>query len=215
MSHAPRPSTSLSSTSRPSPPLPSPPLPARPVRFVRQRLLLLAATLALLVAGPAQARLDDLATGEVQDFSVALLPEPAPEVSFVTAGGDTQALSAFRGKVVLLNFWATWCAPCIREMPSLDRLQAALGGEDFQVVAVSVDRGGIKVADDFLKKQKIGNLPAYGDPRMQSFRAFGGKVMPTTFLISADGEVLGRLEGPAEWDSPEAQALIRAAMAGG
>ena len=71
------------------------------------------------------------------------------------------------------------------------------------------------MAEEFLEKQKIANLPAYGDPRMQGFRALGGKVMPTTLLISATGEILGRLEGPAEWDSPEAQALIRAAVTGG
>ncbi|MFC3231400.1 TlpA disulfide reductase family protein [Marinibaculum pumilum] len=181
------------------------------------RLMLLALSLSLslaLAAGPATAGLDGLATGEVKDFSVALLPEPAPDVAFIAADGSEMRLADLQGKVVLLNFWATWCAPCVREMPSLDRLQAELGGEDFEVLAVSVDRGGLKTAGDFLRKHEIVNLQTASDPRMAMFRALGGKVMPTTLLIGADGKILGRLEGPAEWDSPEAKALVRAAVTG-
>ena len=179
---------------------------------VATRLALLALALALS-AGPAAAGLEGLATGEVKDFSVALLPEPAPDVSFIAADGSEMRLADLQGKVVLLNFWATWCAPCVREMPSLDRLQTDLGGEDFEVLAVSVDRGGLKTAGDFLKKHEIASLQTASDPRMAMFRALGGKVMPTTLLIGAKGEILGRLEGPAEWDSPEAKALVRAAIA--
>ncbi|MBT5110220.1 MAG: TlpA family protein disulfide reductase [Rhodospirillaceae bacterium] len=134
---------------------------------------------------------------------------PAPDTPFVRENGDVVTLQAFKGKVVLVNFWATWCAPCIREMPSLDRLAAALGHEDFLVAAVSVDRGGAKVARPFLDKLGVKELQLFFDPKMALAVKLGVRGMPTTFLVDRGGRVAGALVGIAEWDSPEAEALVR------
>jgi len=152
--------------------------------------------------------------GWMQQFTLIDPPLPAPQTEFRTADGAATTLAAFRGKVVLVNFWATWCAPCIREMPTLGRLQAALGGDRFTVAAVSIDRGGARVAQSFLKKLDaknpgVGALPLYLDGKMALAAALGVRGMPTTFLLDRDGRLVGQLTGIAEWDSPEAQALIR------
>lgn len=147
--------------------------------------------------------------GWMAQFTRNAPPLPAPETEFLTATGDTVSLESFRGKVVLVNFWATWCAPCIREMPSIDRLSAAIGSDDFVIVAVSEDRKGAEVAVPFLKKLGIENFTTYVDTRMQLARGFRLIGMPTTYLIDREGRIVGSLSGTAEWDSPEAVALVR------
>lgn len=134
---------------------------------------------------------------------------PAPDVEFLDAAGETLTLAVFRGKVVLVNFWATWCAPCVREMPSLDRLKAKIDDPDFEIVAISEDRKGAEVAIPFLEKLGIENFTSHFDTRMKLARAFGLVGMPTTYLIDRDGNIVGSLSGTAEWDSPEAVALVR------
>ena len=109
---------------------------------------------------------------------------------------------------MLLNFWATWCAPCVREMPSLDRLQAALGDRGLSVVAVSIDRAGVKAIRPFAKRLGLAHLGLYHDPEGALFRAFGVSGLPASFLIDQGGAVVGAYAGPAEWDGPEARALI-------
>ncbi|MFQ5566596.1 MAG: TlpA family protein disulfide reductase [Paracoccaceae bacterium] len=110
---------------------------------------------------------------------------------------------------MLLNIWATWCAPCLREMPTLDRLQAQLGGPDFEVVALSIDRAGLKVVQNFYEKVGIQHLAMYIDSTGKGVRKLGISGLPTTFLIDRAGRELGRLIGPAEWDSSEMVAFIR------
>ncbi|HEY9568502.1 MAG TPA: TlpA disulfide reductase family protein, partial [Thalassobaculum sp.] len=117
-------------------------------------------------------------------------------------------LDAYRGSLVLLNVWATWCAPCIRELPSLDRLQAELGGERFRVVLLSVDRKGLETAAPFLEKLGIANLRTAADPKSELARALGATGLPTSVLLDADGRIVGRMLGDAEWDSPAAKALL-------
>jgi thiol-disulfide isomerase/thioredoxin len=147
----------------------------------------------------------------------AFLARPKPldldEVSFVDGEGRTKSLSDWRGKVVLLSIWATWCVPCREEVPMLDRLEAELGGKDFQVVAVNIDRGGGDKPKTFLAETGATHLALYTDPSSKLFSKIKAVGMPTTLLIDREGREIGRLVGPAVWDSPDALALIRAAIA--
>jgi thiol-disulfide isomerase/thioredoxin len=139
-------------------------------------------------------------------------PEALPEVKFQDGEGKERTLADWRGKVVLLNLWATWCVPCRREMPALDRLQQELGSDKFEVVAVSVDRKGIAGARKFLDDTKVGKLALYVDPTLRMTSQLAAAGLPATLLIDAGGREIGRLLGPAEWDSEDAKRLIRAAM---
>jgi len=159
-------------------------------------------------AGPGEAAAPPAFAGEMRQFSLIKPLRPAPAESFAAPNGATVNLAIFKGKVVLVNFWATWCAPCLREMPALDRLQASLGGDRFQVVTISVDRQGQSVVQPFLKRLGLGHLPAYLDTQSTLLHAFGARGLPTSYLIDADGTLIGFLEGPAEWDSSAAKALI-------
>ena len=130
-------------------------------------------------------------------------PKPVPEVDFVDGQGRPRTLADFTGKVVLLNVWATWCGPCREEMPTLDRLQAQLGGSDFQVLALSVDHAGAQVVRDFYAEIGIQHLELYIDENAQAnsrLTAFG---LPVTLLLDRQGRELGRKLGAAAWDSPE------------
>ena len=147
--------------------------------------------------------------GWMEQFNVIEAPGPVPDVAFEDGAGRKITLRDFAGRVVLVNFWATWCAPCVREMPSLDRLQARLGGKDFTVVAVDEDRDGRVVGKPFLAKLGLRNLDFYLDHRMALSRALGVRGLPTSVLIDRNSRVVGRLDGLAEWDTPEAEALIR------
>ncbi len=144
-----------------------------------------------------------------ENFTWVESPKPAPATPIAMADGQETSLAAFQGQVVLLNFWATWCAPCVREMPSLDRLQAELRGEGLAVVAVSQDFAGLELVQPFFERLKLENLAIYLDSDGALGKAFGIVGLPTTLLIDRQGRVVGGLEGPAEWDSDEAVALIR------
>lgn len=133
----------------------------------------------------------------------------APQVPFVDALGTPLTLSDFRGRVVVLNFWATWCPPCRREMPSLIRLQNALSGPDLEVVAVSTDRAGASVVAPYLKRAGLTDLEIFLDPRSKLLRAFESSTLPTTIIIDKDGRALGGVMGALEWDSPEVIKALR------
>ena len=148
-------------------------------------------------------------SGWMEQFSFTKPPRPAPQTVFQAGDGTDLTLDDFKGRVVLVNFWATWCAPCIRELPSLDELQLKLGGEGLLVLAISQDRGGAVVAAPFLKKLDVNRLGLFLDSRMKLGRAFGVRALPWTILIDRDGNVVGHLPGYAEWDTDEAVALIR------
>lgn len=163
-------------------------------------------------APPAEWNQADLAAtyaaGEMAAFEFAERPGPAPSGTFTDAGGAAMTLEDFRGKVVLVNFWATWCAPCLVELPALARLADNKAGADFAVLAISTDRKGLDFAQDFLEKRGIAAPPVYSDATSMMAGGAGIRAMPTTVLIGADGQELGRLGGAAEWDSAEAKALI-------
>ena len=147
--------------------------------------------------------------GWMRNFTPAESPGPAPRTSFVNRGGDTSSLADFRGKVVLVNFWATWCVPCVREMPALLRLQKTLADADFTLLALSQDLKGWSVIDPFVKRHGLDRLQIYLDRKGAVAREQGVKGLPTTILYGRDGRELGRLTGIAEWDSKEAVALMR------
>nr|WP_207456884.1 TlpA disulfide reductase family protein [Azospirillum sp. SYSU D00513] len=145
-------------------------------------------------------------------FKAAETPSPVADLAFTDGQGNATDLGAFKGRVVLLNLWATWCAPCVKEMPALDRLQAQLGGPGFEVVALSLDRGGKEQVDPFYEKTGINNLKRYYDTPSASMRALTLRGLPTTLLIDAQGRELGRIEGAVEWDSPEVVEFLRKRM---
>jgi thiol-disulfide isomerase/thioredoxin len=136
-----------------------------------------------------------------------------PDFTFIDAEGNAKSLAEFQGKVVLLNIWATWCVPCREEMPMLDELQRELGGKDFEVVAVNIDKGGPDKARNFLAETGAANLALYTDPPGKLFSTVKAVGMPTTLLIDRQGREIGRLVGPADWASAEAKRLIEAAIA--
>lgn len=162
------------------------------------------------------ARMKPLAKGEVAAVLVPDAPRPVPNLSFEDGAGAKRSLADFRGKVVLLNLWATWCAPCRKEMPALDRLQQRFGGPDFDVVAVSIDVRDPEKPKKFLADIGVKGLPFFVDPSgkiFQELRSVGRAVgMPTTLLLDRSGCEIGYLPGPAEWSSPDAEALISAAI---
>lgn len=168
------------------------------------------AALALVLRQPREGAAPPPAfAGLSSNFSPFDTPRPVPEVPFADRDGRARLLADWKGKVVLVNFWATWCPPCVAEMPALDRLQKELGGGDFEVVAVSVDREGMKLVEPFLARYQLSSLTPYLNPDASLFRAFGEKTLPLTYIIGRDGRAVGRMEGAAEWDSAGGKRLIR------
>lgn len=144
-----------------------------------------------------------------RSFSMHKTPKPLPELTFQDDRGRPIRLSGFRGKVLVLNVWATWCAPCREEMPTLDRLQAKLGGADFEVVALSVDHTGPEVVRNFFRQIGIRNLRLYIDTTPETMDKLNVPGLPVTLLIDRNGRELGRLIGSTEWDSPEMLRLLQ------
>ena len=148
-----------------------------------------------------------------QNFVLRDAPAPVPELSFTDGDGKPQSLADFRGKIVLLNIWATWCLPCRKELPTLDRLQAALGGADFEVVMLSVDRRGLDVVKKFYAEIGIQNLAIHIDASSRAGFALATEGLPTTLLIDRQGKEIGRLIGPAEWDAPDMVEFLKPIIA--
>lgn len=172
-------------------------------------------TAACTISDERRAALNAAATGEVAAFAVVDDPRPVPMMAFNDSDGNGRTMEDWRGQTVLFNLWATWCAPCREEMPALDRLQSELGGDDFEVVAVSIDTRESADPRGFLEEIEVQSLAFYHDNTADLFQnlraealAFG---MPTTLLIDDENCLLGFLAGPAHWDSPDAVALMAAA----
>src|SRR5579859_544327 len=136
-------------------------------------------------------------------FARAAAPKGMPALQFEDGTGRPHLLADFKGKVVLLSLWATWCAPCREELPALDRLQAAAGGPHFEVLALSVDQQGSEVARKFFADAGVKWLALYVDRSAQAAFKLGVPGLPATFLVDADGRELGRHLGPVKWDAPE------------
>jgi thiol-disulfide isomerase/thioredoxin len=137
---------------------------------------------------------------KIGEFIPAASPQPAPEISFTDLAGTPAALADFKGRAVLLNLWATWCQPCLKEMPSLAALQARLGPA-LTVLAVSEDHSGAEIVQPFVEKHDLEKLKIYLDPKSTATHALEVRGLPTSFLIDGEGKVLGKVEGGADWES--------------
>jgi thiol-disulfide isomerase/thioredoxin len=144
-----------------------------------------------------------------KNFVLLDKPNLAATIAFNDAEGHPRSLADFRGKVVLLNIWATWCVPCRTEMPALDRLQESLGGADFEVVPVSIDRGGMEAIRKFYNENGIRDLAMYVDTPGDVLRQARALGLPTTLLIDRIGREIGRVIGPAQWDAPEIAEFLK------
>jgi len=155
------------------------------------------------------------AVGDVAAMSVRDTPAEIGDLVFTDGDGKPRNISEWRGRTVLLNLWATWCAPCREEMPALDALEREMGGDEFAVVAVSVDLGDDAKPKAFYAETGIASMPFFHDGKMGVFNALKKRGlaigMPTTLLVDAQGCILGVMSGPAAWASPDAKALIGAA----
>ena len=191
------------------------------LRYSPRVKTLAAALLAVLVAaepnpgaaGSASAvelaEIDKLARSAIPLLAVHESPQPIPEHVFLDGNEEETSLDAYRGRILLVNFWATWCPPCRHEMPALDRLQKAMGGPDFAVVAVNLDRNGLKRATEFYELKNIRSLDIYLDPKAEAAGKMRVVNLPTSLLIDRSGREIGRLAGVEEWDSESAIQFFR------
>lgn len=147
-------------------------------------------------------------------LSVFDQPRPVPEIRFQDDQGHGLTLADFRGRVVLLNVWATWCVPCRQEMPALDRLEARLGSKDFLVIALSIDRKGVDAVRDFYREVGVEKLAIYLDPSGKGSQGLAVPGVPTTLLIDQEGREVARKMGATEWDGPEIVSLIERTIRG-
>ncbi len=141
-------------------------------------------------------------------------PAPVSDVSFTHADGGTFTLTGFEGKHVLVNFWATWCAPCRKEMPMLSELQTEFGGDAFEVVTIATGRNDLNGIKRFFAEIEVDNLPLYLDPKQALARDMAVLGLPITLILDPEGREIARMRGDAEWNSDSAKAIISALIEG-
>ena len=166
----------------------------------------------LIGANAALADVAALRNGDMKKLAIHEAPVPVPEVALIDAEDAPRSLAEYRGKWVVLNFWATWCAPCRHEMPSLDRLQAAL--PEIAVMPVATGRNSVTGIKRFFEEEAIVNLPILRDPTSELARGMNVLGLPVTVILSPEGQEVARLIGDAEWDSDSAKAIMAALVAG-
>lgn len=155
--------------------------------------------------------LDSYARGEMRAFVTLSDPPAQPALAFTDPEGGEHLLSDYRGKVILVNLWATWCGPCVEEMPALNRLQQRFGGDEFDVVTISFDRT-FEPIGEFFEREQIDALPVLRDASFTSLNLVGALGLPMSILYDGHGREIGRVPAPAEWDSDDAHRLVQAAI---
>lgn len=180
------------------------------------RSALLYTALAVL-ANTAHAQAQDISalrTGDMTKLTVHSMAIASSDTPFETVDGDEITLADYKGKIALVNFWATWCAPCREEMPSLSELQATFGGDDFDVVTIAVGRNPPASMTRFMNEIGSDNLPLHADRKQKLSRSMGVLGLPITVLLDRDGNEVARLQGDADWSSDSAKAIIQAMIDG-
>ncbi len=176
------------------------------VLITRRRLLAAGGTLAAGLVGA------NRAPQELHDLGAALEPTdppvPAPDIAFVAADGSEHHLSDFLGHGMVINLWATWCVPCVEEMPSLAALSKTLAPDDIAVLPLSSDRGGAQAVEAFYQEHGITGLPVLLDPKGAAAHAWHARGIPTSFIIDKQGRERARLEGAADWSTPAAARAV-------
>ncbi len=177
------------------------------MRLVRLAVLYTALALGAnaVAADPAA---EALREGDMRKLTFHAEPQPLPQAELIDQNDTPHGLDEYHGQIVVLNFWATWCAPCRHEMPSLDRLQAELGGADLAVVPVATGRNALPAITRFYEEAGITHLPVLRDPRSALARGMGVLGLPVTVILDREGREIARLQGDAEWDSASAKAIL-------
>ncbi|MEM7598048.1 MAG: TlpA disulfide reductase family protein [Pseudomonadota bacterium] len=155
-----------------------------------------------------------LRTGDMKKLVFHEAPQDVSNTAFETIDGGTGTLADYDGKIVVLNFWATWCAPCRHEMPMLSELQSELGGDRFEVVTIATGRNPPQAMKAFFAEIGVDNLPLHRDPRSKIAREMGVLGLPVTMVLDENGQEIARLVGDADWSSDAAQAIMRSLMGG-
>jgi len=164
--------------------------------------------LSLCLPGAGDVAANGAADPGLPQFSPTTPPRPAPDFTVRARSGEAVRLADLKGRPVLINFWATWCVPCVSEMPALEALAAERAGTPLVIIAVSEDRKGESVVAPFVERLGLKKLPIYLDPETKALHAFESDALPTTILIDRRGREVGRLLGAASWDSVAARRLI-------
>ena len=177
-----------------------------------RKLLVVLYTAFLIGANPASADVASLREGDMKKLVLHEAPVAIPEVVLLDAEDGEHSLADYKGKWVVLNFWATWCAPCRQEMPSLERLQTAM--PDLAVVPVATGRNAVEGIKRFFEEAGVKTLPILRDPKSDLARGMGVMGLPVTVILNPEGQDVARLIGDAEWDSDSAKAVMAALIAG-
>ncbi|PUB15444.1 TlpA family protein disulfide reductase [Yoonia sediminilitoris] len=165
------------------------------------------------IAQAQTANIADLREGDMRKLAVHSTPVASTDTPFTGADGSEMTLAAFEGQIVVLNFWATWCAPCRKEMPQLSALQAELGGADMQVVTIATGRNPMPAMQRFFDEIGVDNLPLHTDKRQSLARSMGILGLPVTVILDRNGDEIARLQGEADWSSDSAKSILHALIA--
>jgi thiol-disulfide isomerase/thioredoxin len=181
-----------------------------PMRKLKSALLYTGLALVANIAVAESPDIADLRTGDMRKLVLHSAPVDSSQVAFTGQNGAEMTLDAYQGQYVVLNFWATWCAPCRKEMPHLAALQSELGGEAMQVVTIATGRNPRPAMERFFDEIGVTNLPLHTDPRQSLARSLGVLGLPVTIILDPEGREIARLQGDADWASDSAFAIMRA-----
>ncbi len=183
--------------------------------FSRKAVLYTALLLFANAAAADTASLEALREGDMKKLMFHAEPKPVAEAEFGHIDGTTHTLAEYRGKWVVLNFWATWCAPCRKEMPMLAALETDYGGDGFAVVTVATGRNSPIAIERFFDEIGVTNLPLFVDPDLNLARPLGVVGLPITVILDPEGQEVARMIGEATWDGESARAILTALISGG